>query len=151
LTVPLLILLATLLQAATPEPQTAGIPVSLERIRRGLEREGPALSAAPPEVSIFRVRVTERRLPYDLLWQGDQVVPSYVRPRQPIGHYNFLSMATPEAFRSGTLYPCCIPVMPAVQSVQRAVRRGIRSYAQARAKRIVQEDLERLKNARRTP
>jgi hypothetical protein len=145
----MLVLLAMLLQAATPEPQTGDIPVSFEHIRRGLEREGPALSPPPVQMSIFRIRVTERRRPYDLLWQGDSVAPPYVRPRQPIDHYNFLSMATPEAFRSGTLYPCCVPIMPAVQAVHRAVRRGARAYAQARAKRIVQEDLERFKKAQR--
>jgi hypothetical protein len=145
----MLVLLAMLLQAAPPERQTLDLPVSVERIRRKLEREDPTLSAPPPTVPVFRMRVTERRIPDDRLWQEDRVAPSYVRSRQPLYHYELLSMTTPEAFRSATLYPCCVPVLPAVQAVQRAVRRAVRSYAQGRAKRAVEKDLERFKAAQR--
>ena len=145
----MLVLLAMLLQAAPPERQTLDFPFSVERIRRKLEREGPTLTAPPPAVPVFRIRVTERRIPYELLWQEARVAPSYVRPQQSLDHYDFLSMATPEEFRSATLYPCCVPVLPAIRAVQRAVRRAARSYAQDRAKRAVEKDLERFKAAQR--
>jgi hypothetical protein len=145
----MLVLLAMLLQAAPPERQTLDLPVSVERIRRKLAREDPILTAPPPAVPVFRIRVTERRIPSDLLWQQDRVAPSYVRPQQPLYHYEFVAKTTPEASRSATLYPCCVPVLPAVRAVQRAVRRAARSYAQDRAQRAVEKDLERFKAAQR--
>src|SRR6266508_304942 len=108
----MLILLALLLQAGNgQQPRDAA---TLEHVRRNLERDAPVLSAPPPSVPIFRVKVIERHLLFDRPWQDDGIVPAYVHTPGPIYHHEFLYAVTPEAFRSATLYPIGVPVMPAV-------------------------------------
>jgi hypothetical protein len=139
----MLILLALLLQAGTQEQP--GEIATLEHVRRNLERDAAVLSAPPPSVPIFRVKIIERHLLIERPWQDDGVVPAYVRPPQPIYHYDFLYAVTPEAFRSATLYPIGVPVMPAVEAAQKAIAGTIRSYKQQRARDRVKSEIRRFR------
>jgi hypothetical protein len=141
----MLILLALLLQARPPEPLAVDAKATLEHIRRNLERDLSPLSSPPPGVPIFRMNVVERHLDFQRPWEDDGLVPSYVHPRAPMYHYDFLHAVTPEAFRSATLHPVGVPLMPAIDAVQRKVGQKIRSYREARARRIVQKELEQLR------
>jgi hypothetical protein len=142
----MLILLALLLQAGTQE-QPRDI-ATLEHVRRNLERDQTVLSAPPPSVPIFRVNIIERHLLLERPWQDGGVVPAYVRPPQPIYHYDFLYAVTPEAFRAATLYPIGVPVMPAVEAAQKAIAGTIRSYKQQRARDRVRSEIQRMLHPR---
>src|SRR5437867_2907837 len=92
-------------------PAEAGEAARLERIRRALT-EAPAITVLPParaEGEVFRVTVLGRK-PANPLWVDWSTVPSYVRPRFPTYHFEFLQQVTPEEFRASTLYPQGIPV-----------------------------------------
>ena len=137
----MLILLAVLLQAGTQEQAR---DITLERVRRNLEREAALISAPPPSVPIFRVKVVERHFLLERPWHDDGVVPAYVRPPQPIYHHDFLSAVTPEAFRSATLYPTGVPVMPALAAAKKAIAGRIRSYKEQRARDRVRREIEQM-------
>jgi hypothetical protein len=136
----MLILLAWLLQ--TPDTQIETTRSSLEHIRHNLDRVS-TLSAPPPAVPIFRVSVTEHWLILDRPWRDDGVVPPYVHTPQPIYHHEFLAAVTPEEFRSATLYPFGVPVMPTLYAARKAIARSVRAYNQTRARERVRRDLER--------
>ena len=121
-------------QAPRPDPRP---PYSVERVKRELDRPAPMLAAHAPDMPVYRVSITGRRR-YDLLWEEHAVRAPYVRPQQPIYHFEYLRMTTPEALRASTLYPGGISVMPAVTSLRKWIRQGLRSNAEARARREVQ-------------
>jgi hypothetical protein len=139
----MLLLLALLLQASSG--QSTQDARTLEHIRRNLERDASTLSAPPPLVPIFRVRISERPPVLEELWQGEQPAPPYVHTPQPLYHHDFLYAVTPEAFRSATLYPIGVPMMPVVERIGRAVAGSIHSYKVQRARQQVRRDLDRLR------
>jgi hypothetical protein len=120
-------------QAPRPDPRP---PYSVERVKRELDRPAPTISARAPDMPVYRVSITGRRR-YDLLWEDHPARAPYVRQNQPIYHFEYLRMNTPEAFRASTLYPG-VDVMPAVTSIRKWIRQGLRSNAEARARREVQ-------------
>ena len=138
-------LLALFLQASPVQPQQASPPpdppMSIERIKARLEHPGITIKAEPPSTTqpVFRVHVRERPLRFTALWEEDSMVPSYVQPRMPIEHYEFLKMVTPEEFRAGTLYPCCVDLVPLFDYVADQAGTAIRNSKQDRAKRDVQK------------
>jgi len=141
----MLLLLALSLLAADPQAQRPDPPppYSVERVKRGLERPPVTITARVASMPVFRVRVSGQRR-YDLLWEEHAVRAPYVRQQQPIYHFEYLRMTTPEAFRASTLYPGGIPVMPAVRFIKARIQRGLRSNAEARARREVQAVLREL-------
>lgn len=139
----MLLLLALLLQASSG--QSAQDARTLGHIRQNLERDASTLSAPPPLVPIFRIRIAGRPPVLDQLWQSEQAAPPYVHTPQPIYHHDFLYAVTPEAFRSATLYPIGVPVMPAVERIGSAVAGAIHSYKMQRARQQVRGDLDRLR------
>jgi hypothetical protein len=139
----MVLLLALLLQASSG--QSTQDARTLEHVRRNLERDAATLSAPPPLVPIFRIRISERPPVLDQLWQGEQAAPPYVHTPQPIYHHDFLYAVTPEAFRAATLYPIGVPMMPAVERIGRAVAGSIHSYKEQRARQQVRRDLDRLR------
>ena len=141
------VMLALLLlqaQPATVPPSESAPPVSLERIRRGLESP-PAtvtvVSSSPDLPPVFRMEVRERPLPYEHLWQEDSLTPTYVRPTRPIYHHEFLGSVTPDLFRATALHPCC-DVMPALEAAGGFLKRGFRKSSESRARREVQKALK---------
>jgi hypothetical protein len=133
-------------QAPRPDPPP---PYSVERVKRGLERPPATITVRVTNMPVFRVRVSGQRR-YDLLWEEHAVRAPYVRPQQPIYHFEYLRMTTPEALRASTLYPGGISVMPAVTSLRKWIRQGLRSNPEARARREVQAVLKEIQ-ARQKP
>jgi hypothetical protein len=137
----MLLLLALLLQ--TDAGQQARDVTTLEHVRRNLDRNPALLSAPPPDMPTFRVSVIERHILFERPWEDDDgIVPPYVRPWARFSHHEFLSAVTPEAFRSATLYPVGVPVMPTLYAAQKAIARSIRAHKQQRAREAVRRELE---------
>jgi hypothetical protein len=97
----LMALLAQASMARSTDPQ-------LERIREAVaERPAITIPTHPDETGrpVFRVKVEAWVFTYKPWEEPTKGVPSYVRPSMPLAHYEFLRMATPQAFWASTLYP----------------------------------------------
>ncbi|SRR6266540_564882 len=140
------------LMLAQAQPAEAGEAARLERLRRALT-EAPAITVPPPthaEGGVFRVTVLGRK-PANPLWVDWSAVPSYVRPRFPSYHYEFLQQVTPEEFRAGTLYPQGIPVDQVVRFLVKQIKSANRKGQEANAKEEVRKALEELLACRANP
>ncbi len=131
----MLLVLALVLQSQAPPatPPPPDLPVSLARIRRGLE--------APPSVVIvttepgmpprYRVIVQDNLLEVARLWREDLPVPAFVRPSRGLVHHEFLGAVTPELFRGTAQHPCC-DVLPAIEKLGSAIARAQRIDSSSR-------------------
>ena len=138
-----------LAQAAAPVDASGG--PDLERIRKALaERPAIALPTSRLEGPVFRVTVYGWKSEHSI-WDGLFPVPSYIRPQMPIYHYEFLQQVTPEEFRSGTLYPVGVPVVPLLEYLGKGIRSARRKTAEARARAEVKRALEDLLACRAEP
>lgn len=144
------VVLTLLLQAqpvpAAPPPAP---PVSLERIRRGLEEPRATVTVLSVEAGlppIFRMEVQEPFLAYEQLWRDDSLTPTFVRPSRGLEHHEFLGAVTPDLFRGTAQHPCC-DVLPAIEALTSSIKRGLRKRAESRARREVQKALEEFKAA----
>jgi hypothetical protein len=134
--------------AAPGGAQQPAADLTLESVRLGLAACGPLRTAAAKRDDagrpVFRVHVEEigPRPGGRLIWDPaiDTAVPSYVRPRWPGPHYEFLKVVTPEEFRGG-LTPAGVDVLGIVD----VVRNGQRSRAEQTARRRVREELAAFK------
>ena len=100
------------------------LPVSVDRIQKELAR--PAPIETEESMATFRLTIEARPMRFKPLWDTtDPMLPSYVRPRMPLYHYEFLMAVTPEAFRGGALYPISINVLPGVELLADRIRRGL--------------------------
>lgn len=146
----MLLLLAILLQVpvvapqANPEPSAA----SLERIRRGLQDDDGRFTAPVPVRPVFRMMIRETRMPLSVLWEDQTHRPAYVLPRQPAAHYEFLRQVTPEEFRTSTLHPIGVSVLPLIEWAWRGIAREVRSSTEKRIRKRIQEELRELERAR---
>ena len=136
------------LQAAEiPRPQEL-LPANLERIRRALE--GPAVDVVKaPDLPVFRVYVREHPLPIQKPWTDDTLRPLYVRTRAPQYHHEFLESVTPEEFRAATLYPIGVDVLTVIDAAIEAMRNAMRERAEAKARQMVEQELQVLLDARK--
>jgi hypothetical protein len=140
-------------EAPAPQGQIRPAPgtsdVSVDRIRRQLQKprvfSDDRLAVVSKDTSdgvrpLFRVAVTgyELRLPPPWIPQG---AAPYIRPQQPLEHYEFLMAVTPLAFRSATLFPIGIPGAPLVSQSTSAVKSAIRHREIRQARAEVQEAL----------
>jgi hypothetical protein len=123
---------------------------SLERIRRQLASGAPLTTAATQKGKgqpVFRIRVDEvvPRQPF-LTWDpaANTAVPSYLRPRVPATHYEYLRLTTPEAFRGGALYSGGVDLLGALKKLggNPAKRRRQR---EAEARKQVRDELAAFK------
>jgi hypothetical protein len=71
------------------------------------------------------------------------------RPFGGAYHSEFLYQVTPEAFRAGTLYPCCVSTDPA--SIVNGIKSAWRSYQEKRIRARIQRELEELRAASDSP
>jgi hypothetical protein len=151
-------MLAMLVLMQSPEPpapqgQTGPAPatlhISVDRIRRELQRprifSDDRLAVVAKDTTdgvrpLFRVAVTGHELRLPPLWIPQGAAP-YIRPQQPLEHYEFLMAVTPLAFRSGTLYPIGIPAGPLVSKLASTVKSASRKREIERARAEVQEAL----------
>jgi len=129
-------------QPAEPPP-----PVSLDRIRRGLESPPATVtvrSSNPDLPLVFRLEIRERPLPYEHLW-GQDFVPAYVRPTRPIYHHEFLEQVTPDLFRATAVHPCC-DVLPLLNKLRRTgPDRNAESKARLEVKKALKDFLDEKK------
>jgi len=124
------------------------LPVSVDRIQRELAK--PAPIETEESMAIFRLTIEARPMRFKLLWDpADPMLPSYVRPRMPLYHYEFLMAVTPEAFRGGVLYPIAIDVLPFVEPLADRIREAWQKRREARARKEVDEALKQLLEARK--
>jgi hypothetical protein len=137
------LLLALLLQTppALPAPSPS---VSIERVKRALDRPAIRFDQPPPEVPVFRVEARKRTIWLESPWKDHSVTPVYVQPQMPITHYDFLMSVTPEEFRAATLYPCCIDLVPVFEFLFDQATGAGRLYRQSRAKRTVTKALNEI-------
>jgi hypothetical protein len=137
-------------QPAAPPPEPS-LPVSLERIRRGLESPPGTVtvtSSAPGLPPVFRMEVQEQSLEYEHLWQDGSLTPAYVRPTRNLYQHEFLGAVTPDLFRATAVHPCC-DVLPAIEYVGRTLRQGLRKSSESRARREVRKAIEEHARAHR--
>ena len=137
------------LQAQAPPAPAGDLPVSLERIRKGLEAPPSAtvVVAEPGMPPRYRVTVQEK-LDIERLWREDLPVPSFVRPPRGLVHDEFVAAVTPDLFRGTVQYPCC-NVLSAIEALGSAIARGARKRAESRVRREIKKELEALEEARR--
>ena len=145
------LVLALILQSQAPPatPPPPDLPVSLARIRRGLEQPPGAviLVTEPGMPPRYRVIVQDNLLDVERLWREDLPVPTFVRPSRGLVHHEFLGAVTPDLFRGTAQHPCC-NVLPAIEKLGSAIARAHRKRAEARARREVRKALEELAKAR---
>lgn len=149
---PGIVCLTLLLAQSLPVPAEAGEVAQLERIRRALAEPSATVVAVPTsgEGPVFRVTVRGRKADTPL-WANWSPVPSNIRPWFRAGHHELLEQVTPEEFRSATLYPVGIPVVPIVEFLARQVKAANRKRQHANAKDEVRQALEELLACRADP
>lgn len=130
---------ALLLQPAGAAAQSADLPVSLDRIRQGLEQRRlfDLPPPRPPGRPLFRTTVEVPELFEGEPWDLKSPIPLWARPSLPPVHLDFLASVTPPEVRASTLYPCC-DVLPAVMAVTDVVGKGIKALKQRSARREVE-------------
>lgn len=142
------LLLCSLLCTSSPtvaqQPTATSSSITdLDRIRKGLERDGSIfVVAAAPDYSV-RVETDEEDLRLKFAWiYDDSVVPGYVRPWYPIYHFEMQQMMLPREF-SAHLYPIGAPVGTVVSAFSEAMRRRREQAARER----VRAEVEALRRA----
>ena len=145
-------MLLGLIVSQTVQAQSAPDP-DLERIRKALA-ETPAISVPALTVTregpVFRMTVHGRK-PIKPPWDNWSAVPTNIRPWFRSYHHEFLEQVTKEEFRSSTLYPTGIPVLPAVEFLAGQIKAAIRKRQEANAKEEVRKALEELLACRADP
>ena len=130
--------------AQPPGPATPSLPVSLERIRRELERRGTTITSDDSRSRpLFRVEVIDQFPRFEFQWIDQSSTPGYVRPPRGLVHHEFLEQVTPDLFRGTALYPCC-DVLPLVRLAGRKISGVKASIDRARARKEVRESLAEL-------
>jgi hypothetical protein len=139
------ILLALLAQVPTGQ---ASDP-QLDRIREAVTA-APAISipAEPSQAgrAVFRVKVEAWVFTYKPWEEPQKGVPSYIRLSMPLAHYEFLRMATPQAFWASTLYPGGFGFDPG--ALWHELAKARHAAAERRARDAVRRDLEAYLGAR---
>ncbi len=124
------------------------LPVSVDRIQKELAKPPPI--ETEESMATFRLTIEARPMRFKPLWDTtDPMLPSYVRPRMPLYHYEFLMAITPEAFRGGVLYPISIDVLPGVELLADRIREAWQRRREARARKEVDEALRRFFEAQK--
>lgn len=132
-----------------PARTQPALPVSVDRIQKELAK--PAPIETEESMAIFRLTIEERPMRFKPQWDpSDPMLPSYVRPRMPLYHYEFLMAVTPEAFRAGVLYPIAIDVLPLVEPLADRIREAWKKRREARARKEVDEALRLFFEAQKT-
>jgi hypothetical protein len=138
---------------ATAEPRPAptvdvdDLPISIERIQKGLARQ-PAMTTVPSR-PIFRLEVfgEQRRLAGDIDWLDPEHENSAYRPNGPRWHNEFLSMVTPPearaygAFSPGELLQVAVTSLAQALGT-RAVVGAVKSATRDRRQRQAEAEVD---------
>jgi hypothetical protein len=141
----------------TAQPSSEGedgskLPVSLERIREGIQRE-PKLKIdfLDPTIPLFRVSVHEKGIKLEDYWKigPDTAVSRDVRPYYAsTWHNEFLSMTTPKqqiaASAFGLFGNPLYPIGPPVFAITSALKSAFSNMERGRIRRQIQEELKAL-------
>lgn len=140
-----------------PDAGSSALPVSLDRIRRGLERADRHDALVLPDMPIFSVSV-ERRLPrLDAYYGSGRWTYGPAMP-SAMSHREFLEAVTPKdalpygSFTSGELAQVVATSLGSaylLQTLTSAIKDAFRKRKEADAKREVQETLDEIERARR--
>lgn len=138
---------------APSQPPNAGeddspLPVSLDRIREGLQRE-PALKLdfLDPDIPLFRTSVQERVLTLEDYWKigPETAVSRLVRPSHASRwHHEFLSVVTPKDYLATVPMQGnpVHPVGPPVMEISNALKKVFSNIERGRIRRQIQEELK---------
>ena len=150
--------------AAQPASSSEGdtkLPVSLDRIREGLQHESKLrMDFLDPSIPLFRVAVQEKGLKLSDYWKvaPDTAVSRDVRPPfASTWHNEFLRMTTPQqqigASAFGIFGNPQYPVGPPVLAITSALKKGVSNMERSRIRAQIQEELKEIdaNNARQTP
>jgi hypothetical protein len=144
--------------AASADEDGSKLPVSLDRIREGIQRN-PQLKIdfLDPTIPLFRVSVHENGLKLEDYWKigPDTAVSRDVRPSfASTWHHEFLSMTTPKqqiaASPFGLFGNPVHPIGPPVLAITSALKKGFSNMERGRIRRQIQQELKELEanNAR---
>ena len=139
--------------ASAPQGEDGSkLPVSLDRIREGIQRNPQLkLDFLDPTIPLFRVSVHENGLKLEDYWKigPDTAVSRDVRP--PFAstlHNEFLRMTTPmqqvAASPFGIFGNPMYPVGPPVLAITSALKKGFSNMERGRIRRQIQEELKEL-------
>jgi hypothetical protein len=144
------LLLAMFLQAQAADVQQPDqLPVSLERIRRELERPEsiPSYEYARP---FFRIEIQEQAPSLERLWMEEpRAIQVPQVPQQPLAQREFFEQVVPEEFRTGTVNPIGTDVLPYLGKAIGSIRHGFRDGSEEQVRKSVQQELQMLRDARR--
>jgi hypothetical protein len=149
----MVLLLALILQAQTADvpqqPQPDQPSVSLERIRRELERP-QAIPANAYALPFFRIEIQQEAPSLERLWMEErQAIQVPQVPQQPLAQREFFEQVVPEEFRTGTVNPIGTDVLPYLGRAFDSIRHGFRDRSEAQTRKNIQQELEMLREARR--
>jgi hypothetical protein len=139
-------------QAASEGEDGSKLPVSLDRIREGIQRE-PKLKIdfLDPNIPLFRISVNEKPLKLEDYWKigPDTAVSRDVRPYHASAWHNeFLNMTTPKqhiaASPFGIFGNPMFPVGPPVFAISSALKKGFSNMERGRIRRQIQEELKQI-------
>jgi hypothetical protein len=138
--------------ASTDSEEGSKLPVSLDRIREGIQRD-PKLKIdfLDPNIPLFRVSVHEKGLKLEDYWKigPDTAVSRDVRP--PFAstlHNEFLNMTTPKqqiaASAFGLFGNPTMPLGPPVLAIGSALKKVFSNAERGRIRRQIQEELKQI-------
>jgi hypothetical protein len=134
--------------AAAEGEDGSKLPVSLDRIREGIQRDPKLkLDFLDPNIPLFRIHVQEIAIKLSDYWKvgPDTAVSRDVRPSHASRwHHEFLSMVTPKDYLAtapliaNPIHPVGIPVLP----VAGAIKQYLSNRERGRIRRQIQEELK---------
>ena len=144
-------------QQTSSPPASAGddgskLPVSLERIRQGIQRD-PKLKIdfLDPSIPLFRISVQEKALKLEDYWKigPETAVSRDVRPSfASTWHHEYMSMVTPKqqiaASPFGIFGNPIHPVGPPILEIGKALKQVFSNAERGRIRRQIQEELKAL-------
>jgi hypothetical protein len=136
--------------AAAEGEDGSKLPVSLDRIREGIQRDPKLkLDFLDPTIPLFRVSVHEKGLKLEDYWKigPDTAVSRDVRTYHASQwHHDFLSMTTPKqhiaASPFGLFGNPAFPVGPPVLAIGSALKKAFSNMERGRIRRQIQEELK---------
>lgn len=136
--------------ASTESENGSKLPVSLERIREGIQREPKLkLDFLDPDIPLFRVHVQENAIELEDYWKvgPETAVSRLVRPSHASRwHHEFLSMVTPKDYLATVPLQGnpVHPVGPPILEISKALKKVFSSAERGRIRRQIQEELKEI-------
>ena len=136
--------------AAAESDDGSKLPVSLDRIREGVQREPKLkLDFLDPSIPLFRIHVQENAIKLEDYWKvgPETAVSRLVRPSHASRwHHEFLSMVTPTDYlatvpmQGNPIHP----VGPPILEISKALKKVFSNVERGRIRRQIQEELKEL-------